>query len=92
MEFSGRGFKSHSGQLSIATSNNLSVVNTIYIVVKVGPQHTDCSILQKQHGHNICNICNHENNMSSNGFVAKINVPSQVLDKGSESISVVAPT
>ena len=29
-EFSGRGFKSHSGQLSIATSKNLSVVNTIY--------------------------------------------------------------
>ena len=29
MEFSGHGFKSHSGQLSIATSNNLLVVNTI---------------------------------------------------------------
>ena len=27
-KFSGRGFKSHSGQLSIATSNNPSVVNT----------------------------------------------------------------
>ena len=26
-----RGFKSHSGQLSIATSNNPSVVNTICI-------------------------------------------------------------
>ena len=25
------GFKSHSGQLSIATSKNLSVMNTIYI-------------------------------------------------------------
>ena len=30
-EFSGRGFKSHLGQLSIATSKNPSVVNTIYI-------------------------------------------------------------
>ena len=30
-EFSGRGFKSHSGQLSIATSKNPSVVNTICI-------------------------------------------------------------
>ena len=30
-EFSGRGFKSHSGQLSIATSENPSVVNTICI-------------------------------------------------------------
>ena len=29
--FSGRGFKSHSGQLSIATSKNRSVVNTICI-------------------------------------------------------------
>ena len=27
MEFNGSGFKSHSGQLSIATSKNLSVVN-----------------------------------------------------------------
>ena len=27
MEFTIRGFKSHSGQLSIATSKNLSVVN-----------------------------------------------------------------
>ena len=32
MEFSGRGFKSHSGQLSIATSNNPSLVNTICII------------------------------------------------------------
>ena len=31
MEFSGLGFKSHLDQLSIATSNNPSVVNTIYI-------------------------------------------------------------
>ena len=30
-EFSGRGFKSHSDQLSIATSKNCSVVNTICI-------------------------------------------------------------
>ena len=30
-EFSGRGFKSHSGQLSIAISYNTSVVNTICI-------------------------------------------------------------
>ena len=30
-EQNGRGFKSHSGQLHIATSKNLSVVNTIYI-------------------------------------------------------------
>ena len=30
-EFIGRGFKSHSGRLSIATSNGSSVVNTIYI-------------------------------------------------------------
>ena len=30
-KFSGRGFKSHSGQLSIATSNNPSVVNIICI-------------------------------------------------------------
>ena len=29
-EFSGRGFKSHSGQLYIATSKNPSVVNSIY--------------------------------------------------------------
>ena len=33
MEFSGRGFKSPSGQLSTATSNNPSVVNTIYIYI-----------------------------------------------------------
>ena len=31
MEFSGREFKSQSGQLSVATSKNPSVVNTIYI-------------------------------------------------------------
>ena len=31
MEFSGRGFKYHSGQLSIATSKNRSVKNTMYI-------------------------------------------------------------
>ena len=30
-EFSGRGFKSHSGQLSIATSKNPSKANTICI-------------------------------------------------------------
>ena len=30
MEFSGHGFKSHSGQLSIATSKNLSVVSGAY--------------------------------------------------------------
>ena len=30
MEFSGRGFESHLGQLSIATSWSPSVVNTIY--------------------------------------------------------------
>ena len=29
--FSGRGFKSHSGQLSVATSENHSVLNTISI-------------------------------------------------------------
>ena len=33
MGFSGRGFKSHSGQLSIATSKNPSVVNTIYTYI-----------------------------------------------------------
>ena len=32
-EFSGRGFKSHSGQLSIATLKNPSVMNTIYIYI-----------------------------------------------------------
>ena len=32
-EISGRGFKSHSGQLSIATLKNPSVVNTIYIYI-----------------------------------------------------------
>ena len=31
MEFTGRGFKFHTGQLCIATSKNLSVVNTIYM-------------------------------------------------------------
>ena len=31
--YSGRGFKSHSGQLSIATSKNPSVVNTIYMYI-----------------------------------------------------------
>ena len=32
MEFKARGFKSYSGELSIATSRNLSIVNTyIYI-------------------------------------------------------------
>ena len=31
MEFSGRGSKSHSGQLSMATSKNPLVENTIYI-------------------------------------------------------------
>ena len=35
MEFSGRGFESHSDQLSIATSKNLSVVNTIYMCVYI---------------------------------------------------------
>ena len=30
-EFSSHGFKFHSGQLSIATSNDPSLVNTIYI-------------------------------------------------------------
>ena len=35
MEFGGRGFKSHSGQLSIATSNNPSVVNTIYTYIHI---------------------------------------------------------
>ena len=30
-EFSGRGFRSHSGQVSIATSKNPSVVNTICV-------------------------------------------------------------
>ena len=35
MEFSGRGFKSHSGQLSIATSNNPSMVNTTYIYIYI---------------------------------------------------------
>ena len=34
MEFSGCGFKSHSGQLSIATSKNYSVVNNIHRVLK----------------------------------------------------------
>ena len=32
-EFSGRGFKSHSGQLSIATSKSPSMVNTIYMYI-----------------------------------------------------------
>ena len=31
MEFSYCGFKSHSGQLSVATSENPELVNTIYI-------------------------------------------------------------
>ena len=35
MEFSGCGFKSHSGQLSIDTSKNPSVVNTIDIYIYV---------------------------------------------------------
>ena len=35
MEFSGRGFKSHSGQLSMATSKNPSGVNTIYIYIYI---------------------------------------------------------
>ena len=55
MEFSGRGLKSQSGQLSIVISKNPSVVNTIYIymererenieieVVISDPQHTECS-------------------------------------------------
>ena len=34
-EFSGRGFKSHSGQLPMATSNNPPVVNTIYICIYI---------------------------------------------------------
>ena len=36
MEFSGSGFKSHSGQLS--TSKNTSAVNTIYYII---PQKQD---------------------------------------------------
>ena len=35
MEFSGRGFQSRSGKLSIATSKNPSVVNTIYIYIHI---------------------------------------------------------
>ena len=35
MEFSGRGSKSHSGQLSMATSKNPSVENTIYISIYI---------------------------------------------------------
>ena len=35
MEFSGRGFKSHSGQLSIVTSKNPSVMNTIYMYIYI---------------------------------------------------------
>ena len=35
ISFSGRGFKSHSGQLSRATSNNPSMVNTIYIHIYI---------------------------------------------------------
>ena len=34
-EFSGRGFKSHSGQLFIPTSKNSLVVNTIYNIYQV---------------------------------------------------------
>ena len=34
-EFSGHGFKSHSGQLSIATSKNPSVVNMIYVCIYI---------------------------------------------------------
>ena len=35
MEFSGRGFKSHSGQVSIATLKNPSMVNNIYIYIYI---------------------------------------------------------
>ena len=34
-KFNGRGFKSRSGQLSIAASKNLSAVNTIYIYIYI---------------------------------------------------------
>ena len=40
MEFSGHGFKSRSGQLSKATSNNPLVVNTIYIYVYMNSVQT----------------------------------------------------
>ena len=33
--YSGRGIKSHSDQLSIATSKNPSVMNTIYICIYI---------------------------------------------------------
>ena len=39
-EFSGRGFKSHSGQLYIATSKNPSVVNSIYNLHTHAHTHT----------------------------------------------------
>ena len=35
MEFSGRGSKSHSGQLSMATSKNPVVENTIYLYTNI---------------------------------------------------------
>ena len=39
-EFSGRRFKCHSGQLSIAISKNPSVVNTIYIYIYNSQHHS----------------------------------------------------
>ena len=39
MEFSGREFKSQSGQLSVATSKNPSVVNTIHIYMRSNKQN-----------------------------------------------------
>ena len=52
-EFSGRGFKSHShsGQLSIATSNNPSVVNSEYHIIYITflfclPKNVSSSIKQ----------------------------------------------
>ena len=53
MECSGRGFKSHLGQLSVATSKYRLVVNTIYIYIYIYIySYIHRVILRKQDGHN----------------------------------------
>ena len=42
-QFSGHGFKSQSGQLSIATSKNPSVANTIYKSIHYATDVTNCA-------------------------------------------------
>ena len=55
MEFSGCGFKSHSGQLSIATSKNPSIpyMNTIHIQIYKKPSE---GVRVKQHQYHILEI------------------------------------